>query len=519
MAGRSDNRSGTNLKRCAVYVRKSTAAGLEMEFSSLDAQREACEAYIRAQHDSGWRLLPDRYEDGGFTGANLERPGFQRLMADIEAGRLDVVVVQKVDRLSRSLFDFAGVMDRFRNAGVAFVSVTQNFNTADAMGRMTLNMLMTFAEFEREMIAERTRDKIGAARRKGKWTGGTVPLGYDSIDKKLVVNEYEAMVAGEIFDLYEKHQSARTVAQTLNERGRTTKRHESRNGKVRPGHRWNKDSVLRALRCPIYAGLVRSGGKLFPAEHDAIIEKVQWERVQALLGEKSGEPTLRSRNPAYLLRGTLRCALCGHAMTPASTRKKRGKEFRYYRCVRREKGGNAACTARSLPAKAIEDFVVGWIREVTQKADFASDVQERLTEQIAERQRRLDTERHALPKEIARLSTEGRRLVEVLAQANGTTTRLVEERIEGIGNLIGKHERRLQEIGRDRADLDRISVEAGWVTEALQHFETVWDAMTLENRVRLVHAIVERVEVNEQTGEITGTLVDLGDGVVVEVAR
>lgn len=308
-------------KRCAIYTRKSTSAGLEQEFNSLDAQREACEHYIAAQAHLGWRQMARRYDDGGFTGANLERPGFQRLLDDIEAGAIDIVVVYKVDRLSRSLLDFAQVMDRFNQAGVAFVSVTQNFSTADAMGRLTLNTLMSFAEFEREMIAERTRDKIAAARRRGKWTGGPVPIGYDVVDRRLVVNELEAVVVRELFDLYEQHRSALTVAKLLNERGRTTKRYCSAKGRVREGRPWRKDSVLRVLRNPVLAGKMPIGDELHEGEHEAVIEPERHARVRALLGARSRERKRTGRNLAYLLTGLLRCKLCGGALTPASTRK------------------------------------------------------------------------------------------------------------------------------------------------------------------------------------------------------
>jgi site-specific DNA recombinase len=201
------------------YGSKSTSKGLEQDFNSIDAQREACERYVAAQQHDGWRLLADRYDDGGFTGANLDRPGFRRLMADIEAGAVDVVVVYKVDRLSRSLLDFARLMDRFEQLDVAFVSVTQSFSTADAMGRLTLNILLSFAQFEREMIGERTRDKIQAARRRGKWTGGPVPLGCRTEDKKLVVDEAEAVVVRRAFGLYLEHHSADAVVRELRAEG------------------------------------------------------------------------------------------------------------------------------------------------------------------------------------------------------------------------------------------------------------------------------------------------------------
>jgi DNA invertase Pin-like site-specific DNA recombinase len=243
-------------KRAAIYTRKSTSAGLEQDFNSLDAQRDSCTAYIQRQ--PGWTLVGDSYDDGGFTGANIERPAFQRLLADIEAGKIDVVVVYKLDRLSRSLLDFVKVMERFNAAGASFVSVTQAFSTADAMGRLTLNMLMSFAEFEREMIADRTRDKIAGARRKGKWTGGPRPLGYQVVDKRLVVDELEAVVVREIFSLYLEQRSALAVSRLLNERQRSTKRHRSINGTVREGHGWSKNDVLRILKNPVYAGYMRS---------------------------------------------------------------------------------------------------------------------------------------------------------------------------------------------------------------------------------------------------------------------
>ena len=204
---------GSETKRCAIYTRKSTTMGLEQEFNSLDAQRESGLAYIQRQ--TGWKVVDERYDDGGFTGANTDRPAFTRLLADVEAGKIDVIVVYKVDRLSRSLLDFVKMMERFTAAGVSFVSVTQNFSTADAMGRLTLNMLMSFAEFEREMIAERTRDKIAASRRKGKWTGGPVPFGYSVKDKKLLVNEVEAQIVREAFTLFLQHRQMAMVARTL----------------------------------------------------------------------------------------------------------------------------------------------------------------------------------------------------------------------------------------------------------------------------------------------------------------
>jgi site-specific DNA recombinase len=205
--------------RCAIYTRKSTEEGLEQEFNSLDAQRESAEAYVKSQQHEGWTCLPDRYDDGGFTGGNIERPALRRLMADIEAGRIDCVVVYKVDRLSRSLLDFAQLMGKFDKHQIAFVSVTQQFNTTNSMGRLMLNVLLSFAQFEREIISERTRDKIAATRRKGKWCGGLPPLGYDVVDTKLVLNQTEAEQVRAIFELYVQHEGLIGVVQELDARG------------------------------------------------------------------------------------------------------------------------------------------------------------------------------------------------------------------------------------------------------------------------------------------------------------
>jgi len=509
---RKRTRAGVPLpepKRCAIYTRKSTAIGLEQEFNSLDAQREACEKYIEGQGHQGWRVIPEHYDDGGFTGANLERPAFIRLMDDMDAGKLDVIVVYKVDRLSRSLLDFAKVMDRFNNAGVAFVSVTQNFSTADAMGRLTLNMLMSFAEFEREMIAERTRDKIAAARRKGKWTGGAVPLGYDVVDKHLVVNDLEAVLVREIFDLYLHHRSSLAVTKILNDTGRFTKRHLTKDGKLKRPRPWAKDAVLRVLRNPVYAGYIPYKGEVHEGEHDAIVEREVFTRTQTLIDGNGVRKLRKGANPTYLLRGILRCACCGRAYTPGSTTKNSGKEYRYYRCVTRDKYGKRECPARPLPADAIEEFVVERIREAALGGDLALGITSELQDLFEGRRKDLLTERQALPTEIARLSREGHKLVESLGTTNGTAHRLLEDRIEELGEQIARSESRLYQVERALAELKRTEIEASWVADALGHFDDVWDVLTVENQARLVAAVVQEVVVDDLAGTVSAELVDL----------
>ncbi|WP_426749954.1 recombinase family protein [Myxococcus sp. Y35] len=496
---RKSKATPTDTKRCAVYTRKSTAAGLEMEFNSLDAQRESCVAYVQRQ--SGWVLVDESYDDGGFTGANMERPAFQRLLQDVDAGRVDVVVVYKVDRLSRSLLDFAKVMERFNAAGASFVSVTQNFSTADAMGRLTLNMLMSFAEFEREMISERTRDKVAAARRKGKWTGGRALLGYEVKDKRLVVNEYEAVVVREAFELYLQHQQASAVARLLNEKGRTTKRYEAQSGATRAARKWTTQDVLRLLRSPLYAGFMPYGDETHLGEHSPIVDRATFHQVKDILEGRGPGIQYHGRNPDYVLRGLLRCGMCGEAMTPGSTRKGE-REYRYYRCVTRDKQGKEGCRAAPMPAAALEDFVVTQLREVSVGDGFAAQVHARLTARLEEKHQALRAERAQLPKDLAKRAGESRKWVDSLAKLEGPARRLVEENLTAAEEEVARMRKRLAEVERALDAIDGEKVEAEWVAQALANFDVVWDALTATNRGRLLRALVGRVVVNEATGRV-----------------
>ncbi|MCP3167392.1 recombinase family protein [Myxococcus qinghaiensis] len=503
---RKSKPASSDAKRCAVYTRKSTAAGLEMEFNSLDAQRESCVTYVQRQ--PGWALVDECYDDGGFTGANMERPAFQRLMQDVDAGRVDVVVVYKVDRLSRSLLDFAKVMERLNTAGASFVSVTQNFSTADAMGRLTLNMLMSFAEFEREMISERTRDKVAAARRKGLWTGGRAPLGYDVKDKRLVANEYEAVVVREAFELYLQHQQASAVARLLNERGRKTKRYEAQSGATRAARKWTTQDVLRLLRSPLYAGFVPYGDEMHPGEHPAIVDRATFHQVRDML-ERPGIQ-YHGRNPDYVLRGLLRCGLCGEAMTPGSTRKGT-REYRYYRCVTRDKEGKQGCRAAPLPGPALEDFVVERLREVSVGQGFAAQVHARLTARLEEKRKALGVERTQLPRDLAKRAGESSKWVDSLTKLEGPARRLLEEKLTATEEEVAGMKKRLAEVERALDATEGERLEVAWVAQALADFDAVWDALTAVNRGRLLRALVGRVVMNEATGHVDVYLAHAGE--------
>lgn len=294
------------LVRCAIYTRKSTEEGLSQPFNSLDAQREAAEAYVLSQRALGWTVVSDPYDDGGFSGGNLERPALQRLLSDIDEGRIDCVVVYKVDRLSRSLLDFTRIMERFEQRSVSFVSLTQQFNTTTSLGRLTMNILLSFAQFEREIIGERTRDKLAASRRKGKWVGGRPPLGYDvtAAGGALVINEGEAAQVREMFALYRHHGALDLVVEELNRRGWSTKRWTSRPGQLHPGQPFSKQGLLRALRNVTYTGQVNYKGAIYPGEHPAVVEREMWEEVNRQLGDatfpaiKGQESGARTPKPA-----------------------------------------------------------------------------------------------------------------------------------------------------------------------------------------------------------------------------
>jgi len=351
--------------RCAIYTRKSTEEGLDQEFNSLDAQREAAEAFIQSQRREGWIALPELYDDGGFTGANMDRPALKRLLQAVEARELDCVVVYKVDRLSRSLLDFTRMLSVFEKHQVSFVAVTQQFNTSTSLGRLTLNILLSFAQFERELIGERTRDKMSAARRKGKWVGGCPVLGYD-VDPsggRLVVNEEEAERVRAIFALFEESRSVLPTLAEIEQRGWRLKSWTRKTGRFRAGGPFAKNSLLRLLTNILYTGAIRHKGQSYPGEHPAILPPGTWERVQKLITHPAAFPAGRSRNKHLaLLSGLLYCESCATRMVYSHSGKNERK-YPYYVCLNAQRKGWAMCPGKSLPARAIEESVLSRIRD------------------------------------------------------------------------------------------------------------------------------------------------------------
>ncbi len=356
-----NGRSGAAV-RCAVYTRKSSEEGLEQDFNSLHAQREACEAYIKSQKHEGWVVLPAQFDDGGISGGTMERPALQRMLADIRARKIDTIVVYKVDRLTRSLADFAKIVETFDTNGVAFVSVTQQFNTTTSMGRLTLNVLLSFAQFEREVTGERIRDKIAASKQRGMWMGGNLPLGYDVHDRKLVVNEPEAEQVRHIFRRYVELRSVQLLADDLEAGGITSKRRLTTAGRQWGGRPLGRGALYLLLQNRIYLGEIVHKERHYPGQHAGIVDQVLWEETQAVLATNAGER--RSGHPAKqpsLLAGLIFDAL-GHRMSPTHA-VKAGKRYRYYisRPLVTDRRAKAPGALR-IPAAEVEQVVCDRIR-------------------------------------------------------------------------------------------------------------------------------------------------------------
>jgi len=348
--------------RCAIYTRKSTEHGLELEFNSLDAQREACEAYIKSQASQGWRVLPKPYDDPAYSGGTLDRPALKQLLTDIEAGIVDVIVVYKIDRLTRSLADFAKLVETFDRKSISFVAVTQQFNTTSSMGRLTLNVLLSFAQFERELSSERVRDKIAASRRKGKWTGGTVPLGYEAKDKKLVIHPKEAETVRTIFKQYLRLKSFGLLVQDLDKRGIVTKIRDTKVSKCRGGIPFTYGPLAHLLKNRIYLGEIHHDSKWYSAEHKPILDKRVFDQVQALLVENRIATRTRQFTGGALLAGKLRDDR-GNRMSPSFT-VKNGVRYRFYvsRALLQGRKTQAGSVAR-IPAQLIEDIAINAVQK------------------------------------------------------------------------------------------------------------------------------------------------------------
>ena len=448
----AEKRAVVRKLRCAVYTRKSSEEGLDMEFNSLDAQREACEAYVSSQRSEGWVLVPDRYDDGGVSGATLERPALKRLLRDVETGLIDVVVVYKIDRLSRSLSDFSRLVDLFDRQQVTFVSVTQSFNTTTSMGRLTLNILLSFAQFEREVIGERIRDKFAASRRKGMWMGGTVPFGYRVESRKLIVRKDEAEIIRSIFERFLAIGSATQLARSLNAEGVT-----SRSGKP-----IDKGALYKLLNNRVYIGEVVHRGKAYPGEHQQIITKDLWDKVHSILADSPRKRAGQSRRQTPALLKGLIFAPNGQAMSPTHTRKG-GKLYRYYVTQSVLKLGPDTCPIRRIPAGDVEAAVIDQLR-----AMLASPEMIVRTWMAA---REMEAAQHAT------------RCEQAAPQAHEPETPQTDNGLR----------RGCQPKNSRAPDLAPTEAE---VRDALMRLDPLWDELFPAEQARIVQLLVERVDVD-----------------------
>ena len=348
-------------KRCAIYTRKSTDEGLDQSFNSLDAQREACEAYIVSQRHEGWILVPKAYDDGGYSGGSMERPALKHLLSDIKNGLVDIVVVYKIDRLTRALADFAKMVEVFDARQVSFVSVTQQFNTTTSMGRLTLNVLLSFAQFEREVTAERIRDKIAASKKRGMWMGGLPPLGYDVCNKKLVINQAEAEQVRHVFEAYLNLGSIKSLTRWAEENGVRTKARHYRDGRFRSGNRpFSRGNLHALLHYRAYIGEITHKGAIYVGEHAAILSRELWDTVQAKLATSlNGRSRKSGHTPSLPLTG-LAFDETGDRLTPVHANK-HGQRYYYYISARLNQAELRDPSAWRLPAPVLEQAVVSGI--------------------------------------------------------------------------------------------------------------------------------------------------------------
>ena len=492
--------------RCAIYTRKSSEEGLAQEFNSLHAQREAAEAFIASQRSEGWVALPDQYDDGGFTGGNTERPGLKALMRDVEDGKVDCVVVYKVDRLSRSLMDFAKIIDVFNRKEVAFVSVTQQFNTAQSMGRLMLNVLLSFAQFEREMVSERTRDKIAASKRKGKWIGGKPVLGYDlvrlpGVTTRLEVSPTDSALVREIFDLYLEFDSLTKVCAFLNGRGLRTKQWTTAKGKSNGGRPWDKQSLLKVLTNPVYIGKVPHKKDLYNGEHSAIVAGEVFQRVRDRLWTNGKTGGMHVRNQlGALLKGILRCKPCDRAMGHTYSVRSGRPAYRYYVCQTAQKQGCQACPGGSLPAEEIEKLIVEQIRTIGRDPTLIAATFGRIDAEQGERRRALLAESAVARRRVDTLESEIRS-----TSLDADQSRHAGNRLADLHQQLAAAAQEAEDAAATLREAEGEAVTQEQIAAALGDFDGLWAALTPKEQIDLVHQLVARVDYDGTTQRLNIT--------------
>jgi len=484
---------------CAVYCRKSTDENLDNAFNSLDAQREACLAYVISQKGQGWMPHSETFEDAGYSGGNLERPALKRLLEAIRAGQIQCMLVYRSDRLSRRILDFLQLMELCDKHGVAFVSVTEQFNTSTPGGRLYQHMLLSFAQYERELIAERTRDKMHAARRKGRFVGGALILGYDRTPEggRLVVDKAEAERVREIFQLFIGNPSLIGLARELNRRGWTLKRWKTKEGRFYGGGSFNKHNLRDLLTNHTYIGKVNFRGTVYDAEHEAIVDQVTWDKVQELLAPRPREPRRPSTKVSAMLAGLLRCEPCGCAMSPSYAQKGRFR-YRYYVCLKAHRQGWATCPSKSVAANKIESFVVDQIRGIGRDPGLIAKTVEATRTQLAERKAALEAEARLLQRELEQAHAALRQQLGPVG-GNGRARRGA---AVGQQDAVRRLEEQLRVVEEELAALHGQRIYPDELRAALEAFDPVWAQLTTSERAQLLQSLIERIDYDGGTGKL-----------------
>ncbi len=479
--------------RCAIYTRKSVSEGLDKDFNTLDAQREAGESYIASQKNEGWTLIEKKYDDGGFTGGNMDRPALKELFDDIRSGLVDIVVVYKVDRLSRSIMDFAKIVELFEAHNVSFVSVTQHFNTKVSMGRLTLNILLSFAQFEREIISERIRDKITASKKRGQWIGGRPFLGYDIMPNGggLKINQAEAENVRTIFKVYLETRSVIQTLEYLRDQNIKMKCWRNQKGHLSGGKFFTKSGLYYLLRNPAYIGKINYKGEIIDAEFEAIIDEKTFNDVQGQLEYNYKERTsYKVRNTMKgLLAGKLFCGHCSKLMGHRYTRKTDNKTYRYYICQTASEKGWKNCPFPSLPAESIENFVKDEISRISNDEMLSKEVIENFTKET----------REELSKCTIRICEIEKAIVDIrkkLSQAkysNDIDLRRDEISHQKALEICREHIQKLE---------NRIKISKSEIIRILKNFDLIWSQLNFKDRFELVDLLIEKVTYYGELGEV-----------------
>lgn len=485
---------------CAIYTRKSTDENLNSDFNSLDSQREYCQAFIKSREGEGWQLYPEEYNDPGYSGGNINRPGLRKLLHDARNGKFQVVVCYKYDRLSRNTKDFLHVLDVFDRNHVAFVSVTQPIDTTSSVGRLMRSILMDFSQFEREMIAERTRDKLYAMAQKGKRTGGRPVIGFDiqKDTKKILINPEEKKIVIEMFDTYVKTKSLSITADHLNRKGYRMKEWISNDGRKMGGQEFNKASLWYLLKNPQYVGKISFRQKELPGEHEAIITEETRQaalKLMAVNGDGKLHKEYQNRKHQFLLKGLVRCACCNTSMTPTSARPRKEERFFYYKCLSVVKQNKAACQIRSVPAQSIEDFVLNKIQQLSEDHQLVNKIVERARSMAGNDLPIKRDQKKLVAAELGKTELEARNLVSVLGEEGPQSARkaFISERLDELAVKRLECQSKLISLDREIEDLEKRQIDAELIRRNLKNFMQIFGKLQEREKSEFINLLIHQV--------------------------